>query len=172
MALGLKPKIHANQLGLSGGVQTGVALGAISVDHLESMDEEAIRCLAASDTIGTMLPSAAFFLRMPYQPARRLIDQQCAVALATDYNPGSSPSGNMNLVVSMACIAMKMLPEEAINAATINGAFAMELEKSMGSIAPGKKAILNIADFGAGLAYLPYSFGVPRVTPLRECVAI
>lgn len=172
MALGLKPKIHANQLHLSGGVQVGVQLGAISVDHLETMDEAAIKALAASNTIGTMLPSAAFFLRMPYQPARALIDNDCAVALATDYNPGSSPSGNMNLVVSMACIAMKMLPEEAINAATINGAFAMELQEQVGSIAIGKKAILNIADFGAGLAYLPYSFGVPRLTPLSELVAI
>lgn len=172
MALGLKPKIHANQLHLSGGVQTGVKLGAVSVDHLETMDEAAISALAGSTTIGTLLPSAAFFLRMPYQPARALIDSGCAVALATDYNPGSSPSGNMNLVVSMACIAMKMLPEEAINAATINGAFAMELQDQLGSIAIGKKAILNIADFGAGLAYLPYSFGVPRLTPLSEHVAI
>jgi imidazolonepropionase len=172
MALGLKPKIHANQLNLSGGVQTGVKMGAVSVDHLETMDEEAVLSLAGSQTIGTLLPTAAFFLRMPYQPARTLIDQNCAVALATDYNPGSSPSGNMNLVVSMACIGMKMLPEEAINAATINGAFAMELQDKVGSITIGKKAILNIADFGAGLAYLPYSFGVPRVSPLSEHVAI
>jgi len=172
MALGLKPKIHANQLNLSGGVQTGIKLGAVSVDHLETMDEEAVLSLAGSQTIGTLLPTAAFFLRMPYQPARTLIDQNCAVALATDYNPGSSPSGNMNLVVSMACIGMKMLPEEAINAATINGAFAMELQDEVGSITIGKKAILNIADFGAGLAYLPYSFGVPRLTPLSEHVAI
>ncbi|MFN9784313.1 MAG: amidohydrolase family protein, partial [Sphingobacteriales bacterium] len=172
MALGLKPKIHANQLNLSGGVQTGVKMGAVSVDHLETMDEEAVLSLAGSQTIGTLLPTAAFFLRMPYQPARTLIDQNCAVALATDYNPGSSPSGNMNLVVSMACIGMKMLPEEAINAATINGAFAMELQDEVGSITIGKKAILNIADFGAGLAYLPYSFGVPRLTPLSEHVVI
>jgi imidazolonepropionase len=172
MALGLKPKIHANQLNLSGGVQTGVKMGAVSVDHLETMDEEAVLSLAGSQTIGTLLPTAAFFLRMPYQPARTLIDQNCAVALATDYNPGSSPSGNMNLVVSMACIGMKMLPEEAINAATINGAFAMELQDKVGSITIGKKAILNIADFGAGLAYLPYSFGVPRLTPLSEHVVI
>jgi len=172
MALGLKPKIHANQLNLSGGVQTGVKMGAVSVDHLETMDEEAVLSLAGSQTIGTLLPTAAFFLRMPYQPARTLIDQNCAVALATDYNPGSSPSGNLNLVVSMACIGMKMLPEEAINAATINGAFAMELQDEVGSITIGKKAILNIADFGAGLAYLPYSFGVPRLTPLSEHVAI
>jgi imidazolonepropionase len=172
MALGLKPKIHANQLNLSGGVQTGVKMGAVSVDHLETMDEEAVLSLAGSQTIGTLLPTAAFFLRMPYQPARTLIDQNCAVALATDYNPGSSPSGNMNLVVSMACIGMKMSPEEAINAATINGAFAMELQDKVGSITIGKKAILNIADFGAGLAYLPYSFGVPRLTPLSEHVVI
>jgi imidazolonepropionase len=172
MALGLKPKIHANQLNLSGGVQVGVKVGAVSVDHLETMDEEAINVLAASNTIGTLLPSAAFFLRMPFQPARQIINGGCAVALASDYNPGSSPSGNMNLVVSMACIGMKMLPEEAINAATINGAFAMELEREAGSVAIGKKAILNIAEFGAGLAYLPYSFGVPRVSPLDTHLAI
>lgn len=172
MAAGLKPRIHANQLNLSGGVEVGVKLGAISVDHLETMDEATMDLLAGSSTIGTLLPSAAFFLRMPYQPARALISRGAAIALATDYNPGSSPSGNMNLVVSMACIAMKMLPEEAINAATINAAFAMELQKELGSIAPGKKAILNIAEFGAGLAYLPYSFGVPRVAPLSQYVAI
>jgi imidazolonepropionase len=168
MALGLRPKIHANQLSLSGGVQTGVRLGAISVDHLETMDEESILALATSRTIGTLLPSAAFFLRMPWQPARAIIDAGAAVALASDHNPGSSPSGNMNLVVSMACIGMRMLPEEAINAATINGAFAMGLGREAGSIAPGKKALLNIAETGAGLAYLPYSFGVPRVSPLGE----
>jgi imidazolonepropionase len=168
MALGLRPKIHANQLSLSGGVQTGVRLGAISVDHLETMDEESILALATSRTIGTLLPSAAFFLRMPWQPARAIIDAGAAVALASDHNPGSSPSGNMNLVVSMACIGMRMLPEEAINAATINGAFAMGLGREAGSIATGKKALLNIAETGAGLAYLPYSFGVPRVSPLGE----
>ena len=168
MALGLRPKIHANQLSLSGGVQTGVRLGAISVDHLETMDEESILALATSRTIGTLLPSAAFFLRMPWQPARAIIDAGAAVALASDHNPGSSPSGNMNLVVSMACIGLRMLPEEAINAATINGAFAMGLGREAGSIAPGKKALLNIAETGAGLAYLPYSFGVPRVSPLGE----
>src|SRR4030095_6601687 len=110
---GLKPKIHANQLNLSGGTQVGVKLGAISVDHLETMDEDAINMLAASGKIGTLLPTAAFFLRMPFQPARKLIDAGCAIALASDFNPGSSPSGNMNLVVSMSCIQMKMLPEEA-----------------------------------------------------------
>jgi imidazolonepropionase len=159
MSFGLKPKIHANQLNLSGGVQTGVKLGALSVDHLETMDDAAIKTLADSDTIGTLLPTAAFFLRMPFQPARQLMDAGCAIALASDYNPGSSPSGNMNLVVSMSCIQMKMLPEEAINAATINGAYAMEVEKEAGSITVGKKANLILLKQIPSLAYLPYSFG-------------
>jgi imidazolonepropionase len=156
---GLKPRLHANQLSLSGGVQTGVGLGAVSVDHLETMDHESIRVLAESETIGTLLPTAAFFLRMPFQPARELIDAGVAVALASDYNPGSSPSGNMNLVVSMACTGMRMLPEEAINAATINGAFAMEIAGEYGSIATGKKANLLLTHKVPSLAYLPYAFG-------------
>ena len=158
-AIGLKPKIHANQLNASGGVQVGVALHAVSVDHLESMDEEAINSLANSQTIGTLLPTAAFFLRMPYQPARKLIDSQCAIALASDYNPGSSPSGNMNFVVSISCIQMRMLPEEAINAATLNGAYAMELEKEVGSITKGKRANLIMTHPVPSLQYIPYSFG-------------
>ncbi len=159
MEHGLKPKIHANQLSLSGGTQTGVKLGAISVDHLETMDEAAIQTLAASNTIGTLLPTAAFFLRMPFQPARALIDAGCAIALATDFNPGSSPSGNMNLVVAMSCIQMKMLPEEAINAATINGAYAMECGQTHGSITAGKKANLIFTQPIPSVAYLPYAFG-------------
>src|SRR5687767_13901561 len=159
MQYGLKPKIHANQLNLSGGVQTGVALGAVSVDHLETMDEGAIKALAGSSTIGTLLPTAAFFLRMAFQPARALIDAGCAIALASDFNPGSSPSGNMNLVVNMSCIQMKMLPEEAINAATLNGAWAMECANELGSISIGKKASLIITRPVPSLAYLPYSFG-------------
>ncbi|OQP62495.1 imidazolonepropionase [Niastella vici] len=159
MQYGLKPKIHANQLNLSGGVQTGVALGAVSVDHLETMDEGAIKTLAGSSTIGTLLPTAAFFLRMPFQPARALIDAGCAIALASDFNPGSSPSGNMNLVVNMSCIQMKMLPEEAINAATLNGAWAMECADQLGSISVGKKANLIITKPVPSLAYLPYAFG-------------
>lgn len=159
MQYGLKPKIHANQLNLSGGVQVGVKLNAVSVDHLETMDDDAINILAASQTIGTMLPTAAFFLRMAYQPARKLIDSGCAVALATDFNPGSSPSGNMNLVVALSCIQMKMLPEEAINAATINGAHAMEIQETHGSITVGKKANLIITQPVPSLAYLPYAFG-------------
>ena len=159
MALGLKPKIHANQLNLSGGTQVGVRLGAVSVDHLETMDDEAIQALSNSNTIGTLLPTAAFFLRMPFQPARQLIDAGCAIALATDYNPGSSPSGNMNLVNAMSCIQMKMLPEEVINASTINGDYAMELENEAGSITVGKKANLILTKPIPSLAYMPYAFG-------------
>jgi len=159
IAYGLKVKIHANQLHISGGVQLGVKLNAISVDHLEAMDDEAIECLANSTTIGTLLPTAAFFLRMNYQPARALIDAGCAIALASDYNPGSSPSGNMNFVNSISCIQMKMLPEEVINASTINGAYAMELDQELGSITRGKKANLIFTKPIPSLAYLPYSFG-------------
>lgn len=164
MEYGLKPKIHANQLDLSGGTQVGVALGAISVDHLETMDEYAIKTLAASKTIGTLLPTAAFFLRMDFQPARQLIDTGCAIALASDFNPGSSPSGNMNLVLAMSCIQMRMLPEEAINAATLNGAFAMELAQELGSITIGKKANLLLTRSVPSIAYLPYAFGSPLVS--------
>ncbi|MFT3934685.1 MAG: imidazolonepropionase [Chitinophagaceae bacterium] len=159
MQYGLQSKIHANQLSLSGGVEAGIALGAVSVDHLETMDEHTIKLLASSSTIGTLLPTAAFFLRMPFQPARQLIDAGCAIALATDYNPGSSPSGNMNIVVAMSCVQMKMLPEEAINAATINGAFAMQVNEQAGSIAIGKKANLILTKTIPSLAYLPYAFG-------------
>lgn len=156
---GLKPKIHANQLQVSGGVQAGINVGAISVDHLESMDDNAINSLAHSSTIGTLLPSAAFFLRMPFQPARRLIDSGAAIALASDYNPGSSPSGNMNFILALSCIQMKMLPEEAINGATLNGAYAMEVEKICGSISKGKLANLIVTKPIPSIAYLPYSFG-------------
>ena len=162
-AAGLKPKIHANQLHVSGGVETGVAAGAISVDHLESMNQEAIQCLAQSNTIGTLLPTAAYFLRMPFQPARELIDAGCAVAIASDYNPGSSPSGNMQTVVSMSCIQMRMLPEEAINAATTNAAYALELQDEVGSIMVGKKANLIVTNPIPSLAYLPYAFGENHV---------
>jgi len=168
MSYGLKPKIHVNQLNSIGGIETGIKLNALSLDHLETMTDEDIRLLAKASpgrgglegaTIGTLLPTAAFFLRMPFQPARKLIDAGCAIALASDYNPGSSPSGNMNLVVAMSCIQMKMLPEEAINAATINGAFSMELQHEVGSITIGKKANLIFTKPIPSLAYLPYSFG-------------
>jgi imidazolonepropionase len=156
---GLVPKLHANQLSDSGAVQVGIRNQALSVDHLECMDEESVAVLAASNTIGTLLPSAAFFLRMPMQPARQMIDAGCAIALATDFNPGSSPSGNMNFVVALSCIQMKMLPEEAINAATINGAFAMGVENEVGSISIGKKANLILTKPIPSLAYFPYAFG-------------
>lgn len=156
---GLKPKIHANQLAVSGGVEVGVRHGALSVDHLESMDEASIAALSGSQTIGTLLPTAAFFLRMPYQPARKLIENNCLIALASDFNPGSSPSGNMNFVVALACIQMRMLPEEAVNAATLNGAYAMELGSELGSITTGKKANLILTRPVPSLAYLPYAFG-------------
>jgi imidazolonepropionase len=156
---GLKPKLHVNQLNSIGGIETGIRLNAISLDHLETMTGDDISALAQSNTIGTLLPTAAFFLRMPFQPARQLIDAGSAIALATDYNPGSSPSGNMNLVAAMSCIQMKMLPEEVINAATINGAYAMELQDQAGSIMQGKKANLIVTKPVPSLAYLPYSFG-------------
>ena len=160
---GLKAKIHANQLNFSGGVETGIKLNAVSVDHLETVNGDIINKLANSQTIGTLLPTAAFFLRMPFQPARQMIDAGCAIALASDHNPGSSPSGNMNLVLAMSCIGMKMLPEEAINAATLNGAFAMELQNEVGSITVGKKANLIFTKPIPSLAYLPYSFGTNLV---------
>ena len=159
MRHGLRSKIHANQLNFSGGVETGIKLNAVSVDHLETVNGDIINKLANSQTIGTLLPTAAFFLRMPFQPARQMIEAGCAIALASDYNPGSSPSGNMNLVVAMSCIGMKMLPEEAINAATLNGAFAMELQNETGSITVGKKANLIFTKPIPSLAYLPYAFG-------------
>lgn len=156
---GLKAKIHANELGLTGGVQTGVANNALSVDHLEHCGDEEIACLLASDTMPTLLPSCAFFLGLPYPPARQMIDAGLPVTLATDYNPGSTPSGNMPFAVSLACIKMKMLPEEAINAATINGARAMELEQQVGSIQIGKIANLFITKEIPSIAFLPYAFG-------------
>lgn len=160
MSYGLKPKLHVNQLNSIGGIETGIKLNALSLDHLETMTDEDIRLLAKVPmVIGTLLPTAAFFLRMPFQPARKLIDAGCAIALASDYNPGSSPSGNMNLVIAMSCIQMKMLPEEAINAATINGAYAMELQNEVGSITIGKKANLIFTKPISSLAYIPYAFG-------------
>ncbi len=156
---GLIPKLHVNQINSIGGIQSAVAMEARSVDHLEVMTEEDMASLSQAATIGTLLPTAAFFLRVPFQPARKLIDAGCAIALASDYNPGSSPSGNMNLVVAMSCIQMKMLPAEAINAATINGAYAMDLEDECGSITIGKKANLIFTKKIPSLAYMPYAFG-------------
>ena len=156
---GLKPKIHANQLHRSGGVQVGVKHNAVSVDHLESMGQEEIDSLKGSDTIPTLLPGAAFFLGMHYQPARMLIDAGLPVCLASDLNPGTCPSGNMNLLMTIACTQLKMTPEEAVNAQTINVAAAMELEDIMGSITVGKKASLIITRPVPSLAYLPYAYG-------------
>ncbi|MFN5133975.1 MAG: imidazolonepropionase [Chitinophagaceae bacterium] len=156
---GLKSKLHVNQLSSIGGLQKAIELNAVSVDHLETMTDDDIAALASSNTIGTLLPTAAYFLRMNYQPARALIDAGAAVALASDFNPGSSPSGNMNTVVSMSCIQLKMLPQEAINAATVNGAFAMNLEEEVGSISIGKKANLIFTKPIPSINYIPYAFG-------------
>jgi len=156
---GLKPKIHANELGLTGGVQVGVANQAISVDHLEYTSEAEIEVLKNSETLPTLLPGCAFLLGIPFAPARQMMDSGLPVVLASDYNPGSCPSGNMPFVVSLACAKMKMLPEEAVNAATLNGARAMELEADYGTIAVGKIANLFITRPMLSLAGLPYAFG-------------
>jgi imidazolonepropionase len=156
---GLKPKIHANQLYNSGGVQMGVKHHAISVDHLETMDDEEVNCLLHSNTIPTLLPGAAFFLAMHYQPARKLIDAGLPVALASDYNPGSCPSANMNFILSLACTQMKMTPEEAIHACTLNGAAALELTNTLGSIKIGKKANFILTKPISSYALLPYYYG-------------
>ncbi len=156
---GLKSKLHVNQLNSIGGIEAGIRLDALSLDHLETLTDEEIDLLGEFKGCSTLLPTAAFFLRMPLQPARKLIQSGAAVTLASDYNPGSSPSGNMNFVVSLSCIQMKMSPEEAINAASINGAYAMEIENNYGSITIGKKANLIFSKPVPSLAYLPYSFG-------------
>lgn len=159
LEIGLKPKIHVNQFTSIGGLQTGIANKALSVDHLEVMTKDDIADLKNSNTIPTLLPSCSFFLSIPYAPARELIESNLPIALATDYNPGSTPSGNMNFIVSLACIKMKLLPEEAINAATINGAHAMELSHTVGSITKGKKANFYITKPIENRAILPYYFG-------------
>ena len=163
---GLKPKIHANQLHISGGVQVGVKHNAVSVDHLECVGDAEIEALKNSNTIPTLLPGAAFFLGMHYQPARKMIDAGLPVCLATDYNPGSCPSGNVPLLLSIACTQLKMTPEEAINSVTINGAAAMELENEMGTIKVGKKANLIITKPIPSLAYIPYDYGNSNVEHL------
>lgn len=155
----LKPKIHANELGYTGGVQVGVKHNALSVDHLEYTGNEEIECLLNSNTMPVGLPNCSFFLGIPYMPARKLIDAGLPVCLASDYNPGSSPNGRMGFVVSLACTQMKITPEEAINATTINGAYAMELSKDYGSITIGKKANLIITKPISSLAFIPYNFG-------------
>ena len=156
---GLRPKIHVNQFNAFGGVALGVAYNALSVDHLEELNDDDIEALKGSDTMPVALPSCSYFLSIPYTPARKLIDAGLPLALATDYNPGSTPSGNMNFVVSTACIKMKMTPEEAINAATINGAYAMGCSNMYGSITRGKKANIIITKEVPSYNYLPYAFG-------------
>lgn len=156
---GLTPKIHVNQFTAIGGVQAGIKFNALSVDHLEEMREEDIQSLKGTQTMPVALPSCSYFLSIPYTPARKMIDEGLPLALATDFNPGSTPSGNMNFVVSTACIKMKMTPEEAINAATINGAYAMGLEKEVGSITKGKRANLILTKAINSYGFIPYSFG-------------
>jgi imidazolonepropionase len=156
---GLKAKIHGNQLGYSGGVQLAVKTGAISVDHLEYCGDEEIKLLKNSGVMPVALPNCSFFLRMPYAPGRAIIDAGLPLCLASDYNPGSSPSGKMGFVVSLACIQMKLLPEEAFNAVTLNAARALELEANLGSISRGKIANLIITKEIPSLAWIPYAFG-------------
>lgn len=156
---GLKPKIHANELASSGGVQVGIEYGALSVDHLEEANEQDVRDLAASNTIPTVLPGASFFSNLPFAPARRMIDEGLAVAVASDCNPGSSPSGNMMFLWSLACIKMRLTPEEALSALTINGAAALGLSADRGAISMGRRADLVVSKPVPSLAYLPYSFG-------------
>ena len=156
---GMKPRIHANQLHRSGGVQAGVKTGAISVDHLENIGEEEMLLLKNTTTMPTALPGAAFFLNLPFPPARKMIDAGLPLAIASDYNPGSAPSGNMSLMLSLACIKMRMTPEEAINAATINTAYALELLGTHGSITIGKIANVFITKPMPSFTFLPYSFG-------------
>lgn len=156
---GLKPKVHTNQFTSMGGIEVSVQHNALSVDHLEVMNDEEIQVLSQSNTIASLLPTAPFFLNDPYPPARKMIEAGLPIALASDYNPGSSPSGNMSLVVALACIKLRMFPEEAINAATINGAHAIEVADQVGSIGIGKKANLILTRPIPSLAYLPYSFG-------------
>ncbi|WP_282124449.1 imidazolonepropionase [Algibacter mikhailovii] len=160
---GLTPKIHVNQFTAIGGVKAGVKNGALSVDHLEVMRNEDIEVLKGTSTMPVALPSCSYFLSIPYTPARKMIDAGLPLALASDYNPGSSPSGNMNFVVATACIKMKMTPEEAINAATINGAYAMGLEKEVGSITVGKKANLLLTKPIPSYGFIPYAFGNPQI---------
>jgi imidazolonepropionase len=160
---GLRGKIHANELDYSGGIQVGVKYNALSVDHLEFTGDDEINALLNSETMPTILPGAAFFLGMRYAPVRKMIDAGLPVAMATDFNPGSSPSGNMQLILSMASILYRMLPEEAINATTINTAYAMGVERELGTIAVGKKANVFITKEIPTLAYMPYYYGVNKV---------
>src|ERR1035437_3389671 len=163
MKHGMRAKIHANELDYSSGIQVGVKYEALSVDHLEFTGIKEIASLLGSDVMPTLLPGAAFFLGMPYAPVRQMIDAGLGVALASDFNPGSSPSGNMQFIVSMGCVKYKMLPEEAINAATINSAYAMGVSDELGSIAIGKRANLFITKPIPSIEYMPYYYGHNKV---------
>ena len=160
---GMTPKIHADELASSGGVEVGVAHGALSVDHLESMADAQIETLRGSTTMPTALPGTSFFLNMPFAPVRKMIDAGLGVALASDYNPGSTPSGDMKFVVSLACVKMRLLPEEAINAATINAAYAMGLSHDYGTITPGKVANFFITQPIPSVSFIPYAYTSPIV---------
>ncbi len=156
---GMKPRIHANQLYRSGGVQVGVKTNALSVDHLENIGEAEIEALKNSSVMPTALPGAAFFLGLSFPPARKMMEAGLPLAIASDYNPGSSPSGNMPLMIALACIKMKMAPEEAINASTVNTAAALELEKTHGSVTKGKVANIFVTKPMPSVAFLPYAYG-------------
>ena len=160
---GMRPKIHADELAASGGVRVAVDHHALSVDHLESMPEEEIDLLLGSTTMPTCLPGTSFFLNMPYAPARRMINRGLGIALASDYNPGSTPSGDMKFVMSLGCIKLRLLPEEAFNAVTINAAYAMGLSHDYGSITIGKKAHLILTHPIPSLAFIPYSYTTPII---------
>lgn len=160
---GMKPKIHANELDYSGGIQVGVKYDALSVDHLEYTGDEEIEALLGSETMPTLLPGAAFFLNMVNAPARKMIDAGLPIALASDFNPGSSPSGNMQLILSMGSIMFRMTPEEAINACTLNGAYAMGVSDELGSITVGKTANVFITKPIPSVEYMPYAYGSNKV---------
>lgn len=160
---GIPPKIHANQLSCSGAVQVGIANKAISVDHLEILGDEEIEALLNSDTIPTLLPSCSYYINIPYAPARKMIDAGLGITIATDFNPGSSPSGNIPFLLSLACTKMKLTPQEAFNAVTINGAYAMQLEDQVGSITKGKIANLIVTKNIPNLTYIPYMFGTNHI---------
>lgn len=166
MKYGLRPKVHANQMGFSGGVQVGVKYNAISVDHLESTGADEFRALKGSDTIATILPGATFFLNMQYAPARQIIDYGIPVAMASNYNPGSCPSGSLQFQMALACIAMKLTPAEALNACTINGAFAMGVDDMLGGITAGKQANIILTKEIPSIDFIPYAFTTPFIERL------
>ncbi len=163
---GMRPKIHANEMAISGGVQVGVKYGAISVDHLEQMGDAEIECLKDTETMPTVLPGCAFFLNLPLSPARKMIDAGLPVAMASDFNPGTSPSGNMQLILSLACIRYRLTPEEALNATTLNTAYAMGVSDEVGSITKGKLANLIVTQPMTQLEFMPYYYGANKVAKM------